>query len=486
MAGSAGNAGNAGTSGSAGTSGNGGSGGGGPTRAVLVSFVGKGTGEVRFEGGPAVTKSGPVQIPLGNTRVSARSDPGSVFREWVDGGACPSSPNADCTVTTPMTELRVRFEPHRPSCASYPAAGADVACGVKSYRPGRYDVGQSTIDLTGEIMAEYSAMLSAYALDVSEVTTRRYARFFLSTGSQSAVSVRYPSGDRLDIPGGDRTPGPGPDDNANTLTSDPPYDSVGEFPQNGVTWEQAQAFCAWDGGRLPTDMEWEAAAHAVGETYPWGNDPPTCALAAYGNPSGPCPGNVSGVPVRIATRPIQRGLYDMAGSLSEWVADGWEPGNPDPPPTVHTPTRCNLSGNDPLCLPGGTGHPIRGGDWLFTNASCGFHHPCLASSRRNHLHPGSRHTNIGFRCAYPAEAINITKIGSNLNFAVESVEADLACPSGTNTCVGGVARGQSVTLRITGGAPGLTVVWGDGCSNVPGLECTRRLDGPLFVTVSLM
>lgn len=88
-------------------------------------------------------------------------------------------------------------------------------------------------------------------------------------------------------------------------------------PVVGVTWDQAQAYCAWTQGRLPTEAEWEKAARGInGNIFPWGNDGPACDLTNFGY----CTGATSEVDA-FENGASPYGLYDMAGNVFEWVGD---------------------------------------------------------------------------------------------------------------------------------------------------------------------
>ena len=96
--------------------------------------------------------------------------------------------------------------------------------------------------------------------------------------------------------------------------SNPDY---ANHPVVGVTWDQAQAYCAWAQGRLPTEAEWEKAARGTNENiHPWGNDEPACNITNFGY----CTGSTSEVDV-FENGASPYGVYDMAGNIFEWVGD---------------------------------------------------------------------------------------------------------------------------------------------------------------------
>jgi formylglycine-generating enzyme required for sulfatase activity len=145
-----------------------------------------------------------------------------------------------------------------------------------------------------------------------------------------------------------------------------------------VDWHQAKAYCSWLGKRLPTEAEWEYAARSGGQaiTYPWGNALPSCNLAVMANGCG------SGSTLAVCGKTpgnTAQGICDMAGNVWEWVEDAYGPypGTPATNPVVNT----------------GSKRVLRGGSWYLSSSYY------LRAALRNHLAPGNRVNNAGFRCA---------------------------------------------------------------------------------------
>lgn len=143
---------------------------------------------------------------------------------------------------------------------------------------------------------------------------------------------------------------------------------------SGMTREEAAAFCARRGGRLPTEDEWIVAASAgTGPTrrYPWGDTGAVCRRAAWGLSTGPCGAGANG-PDTVGAHtggdsPL--GLHDLAGNVAEWVSP-----------------RPEESGGPSVA---------KGGSWQSALASD------LRVWARLELAPGSGDSRVGVRCAYP-------------------------------------------------------------------------------------
>ena len=154
-------------------------------------------------------------------------------------------------------------------------------------------------------------------------------------------------------------------------------------PINCVDWFQADEYCTWIGGRLPTEAEWERAARGADDRlFPWGHDPIDCTRAVYADSSGI--GCGTGTTGPVGSKLPGAGPYgnlDLAGNAWEWVSDWFSADYYSVSPL----------GNPPGPLTGSQ-KPVRGGSWGNPEAYQ------RASSRYNYA-PTEIRTAVGFRCA---------------------------------------------------------------------------------------
>jgi formylglycine-generating enzyme required for sulfatase activity len=157
-------------------------------------------------------------------------------------------------------------------------------------------------------------------------------------------------------------------------------------PQNCMDWYTAFAFCAWDGGRLATEAEWNYAAAGGSEQreYPWGTDI-NSTKASYG-----CMGDGDYSTcaltdfIVVGTKPEGNGLWghaDLAGNVWEWTLDWYS--------TYQLP--CNNCANR-LAANATYGRVFRGGYFYGSSDN-------LRSSYRTFFPPESHSHTIGSRCA---------------------------------------------------------------------------------------
>jgi formylglycine-generating enzyme required for sulfatase activity len=245
----------------------------------------------------------------------------------------------------------------------------------------------------------FPAKVSTFALDTFEVTVGRFRAFVAAYGqtmiSGGAGGNPNNSNDRgwdvtwnANLPADRTALTAGLQCNGSLGTwRDPPWDD--SLPVNCITWYEAHAFCIWDGGRLPTEAEWNYAAAGGNEqrVYPWGDAGPgtNASLAVYGcfwNSAETCTGITNMAPVgSVPAGNARWGQANMAGNVWEWVQDGFH--------VPYASTACSD------CVESMTDTPnrvVRGGSFAGIAAY-------LFTSDRGSTTPTSHDSNVGIRCA---------------------------------------------------------------------------------------
>jgi iron(II)-dependent oxidoreductase len=237
------------------------------------------------------------------TRLKKSKDLENTYRRWMEIGIEELKSNKPESAREAFKKI-IQIKP-TDGRAKKILAFLDVTKNMVYIPKGHFIMGSDNEEYVDE-NPHHRVFLKSYFIDKYEVRNKEYEKFVLARGQRSPDHWNnYKSGPR----GRYRSY---------------PVDQ-GDHPVVNVSWHDALAYAEWVGKRLPAEKEWEKAARGTkGWIYPWGNSAEgvKCNVNA----------ELTSL-VLIGTKPVGSypddrspfGCYDMAGNVSEWTADWYEP-----------------------------------------------------------------------------------------------------------------------------------------------------------------
>ncbi|MFJ6418741.1 formylglycine-generating enzyme family protein [Paeniglutamicibacter sp. NPDC091659] len=266
--------------------------------------------------------------------------------------------------------------------------------------------------------------VAAFEIDVHPVTNAQFARFVADSGyvtvaERTLDSTEFPQLSEVDRAPGSLvfTPTDGPVDLGNWRAwwqwvpgadwrrpFGPASDLAGKenHPVVQVAHEDAAAYAAWSGKRLPTEAEFEYAARGglAGAIYSWGNAEPDPNNLQANIWQGTFPYRNTGANGFAGTSVVGSfaangfGLYDMCGNVWEWTNSPFTPDHRKKLEQAKAGCGC---GCGPSSKPGSESAVqlvLKGGSHLCAPEYCHRYRPAARSAQT----PDSATTHIGFRC----------------------------------------------------------------------------------------
>ena len=188
------------------------------------------------------------------------------------------------------------------------------------------------------------------------------------------------------------------------------HSAYDDYPVVGVSWEQANAFCAWrtemmnvgmgayakhlQRFRLPTEVEWEYAARGKeGNAYPWENQGVKSDKGCFYANFKPDRGNYTKDGSLITSQcgifsANSSGLFDMAGNVAEWTSTVYTEAGVEAMSDMNPELRYNAALEDPYRL---KKKSVRGGSWKDPESM-------IRSAWRSYEYQNQPRSYIGFRC----------------------------------------------------------------------------------------